>query len=69
MRHRKAFPCSHSPPPTPIRREAEVSLGSQLVTGRTRLREGEAAIATYFPNLLLRREDFGEELQVDLSVL
>lgn len=43
--------------------------GASWLKGWPREREAATATATYFPNFLLRREDFGEELQVDLPVL
>lgn len=69
VRQRKAFRAITAHCPHPSAREAEVSLGSQLVTGMTLLRGYEAATVTYFPNFLLWCEYFGEELQVDLSIL
>lgn len=62
------FPAITAHLPHPLAREAGQPRGWP-VRGMAPPRESGAAAATYFSNFVLRREDFGEELQVNLSIL
>lgn len=67
-KRKEGFPAITARLPHPPAREAGQPRG-RPVRGTAPPRESGAAGATYFSNFVLRREDFGEELQVNLSIL